>query len=134
MDVDIKAGQAMWFADVTHSEENIGKTDGELLIVEIKKRPSPDADAAKWADSLGSRRGSTWESPGRVEERTGFACSTSPCGRGEDEPLHMHRMPSVLYILAEDDIQDFDVTGNPSNFRFWIWFVCGGVVGRLSVT
>src|SRR5688500_5829309 len=37
MELDIKAGQSMWFADVSHSEENIGKTNGELLIVELKK-------------------------------------------------------------------------------------------------
>jgi mannose-6-phosphate isomerase-like protein (cupin superfamily) len=30
---------------------------------------------------------------------------------GENEPLHMHRMPSALYIIAEDDIQDFDANG-----------------------
>src|SRR5687768_2412380 len=34
---DIRAGQVVWFADVTHSEENIGKTNGELLLVEVKK-------------------------------------------------------------------------------------------------
>ena len=30
---------------------------------------------------------------------------------GEHEKLHMHRMPSVLYILAEDDILDLDASG-----------------------
>lgn len=27
---------------------------------------------------------------------------------GEKEPLHMHRMPSVMYVMAEDNIRDYD--------------------------
>jgi hypothetical protein len=54
---NIKAGQTMWFADVTHSEENIGKTDGELLIVEVKKpagswKNTGADDPAQWPESL----------------------------------------------------------------------------------
>ncbi len=30
---------------------------------------------------------------------------------GENEPLHMHRMPSVMYVMAEDNIRDYDADG-----------------------
>ena len=30
---------------------------------------------------------------------------------GEREPLHMHRMPSVMYVMAEDNIRDYDADG-----------------------
>jgi hypothetical protein len=30
---------------------------------------------------------------------------------GEKEPLHMHRMPSVMYVMAEDNIRDYDAEG-----------------------
>ncbi|HZI85201.1 MAG TPA: hypothetical protein VFD48_00095 [Pyrinomonadaceae bacterium] len=30
---------------------------------------------------------------------------------GEKEPLHMHRMPSVMYVMAEDNIRDYDADG-----------------------
>ena len=31
---------------------------------------------------------------------------------GEKEPLHMHRRPSVMYVMAEDNIRDYDAAGN----------------------
>jgi quercetin dioxygenase-like cupin family protein len=31
---------------------------------------------------------------------------------GENEPLHMHRRPSVMYVMAEDNIRDYDAAGN----------------------
>ena len=115
-EVDVKAGQAMWFADVTHSEENIGKTDGELLIVEVKKpagswKPtSTNDDPSKWADSLDA----VVAAPGnhrKVLENDRVRVLDVTVAPGEREALHMHRMPSLLYIIAEDDIQDFDATG-----------------------
>jgi mannose-6-phosphate isomerase-like protein (cupin superfamily) len=30
---------------------------------------------------------------------------------GEKEPLHMHRLPSVMYVMAEDNIRDYDADG-----------------------
>jgi quercetin dioxygenase-like cupin family protein len=30
---------------------------------------------------------------------------------GEKEPLHMHRLPSVMYVMAEDNIRDYDAEG-----------------------
>ena len=30
---------------------------------------------------------------------------------GEREPLHMHRMPSVMYVIEEDNIRDYDADG-----------------------
>ena len=110
VELDIKAGQAMWFVDVTHSEENIGKAKGELLIVEVKKRSSPEAEAAKWPDSLDA----VAAAPGNhrvVLENERVRVLDVTVRPGENEPLHMHRMPSVLYIIAEDDIQDFDAAG-----------------------
>ena len=113
---DIKAGQAMWFTDVLHSEENIGKTDGELLIVEVKKpsgswKPaSAKDDPAKWPDSLEA----VAAAPGNhrvVFENERIRVLDVTVRPGENEALHMHRMPSVLYIIAEDDIQDFDASG-----------------------
>jgi mannose-6-phosphate isomerase-like protein (cupin superfamily) len=113
---DIKAGQAMWFAEVTHSEENIGKTDGELLIVEVKKpagswKPAAGADDPnRWPASLDA----VAAAPGNhkvVLENERVRVLDVTVHPGENEPLHMHRMPSVLYIIAEDDIQDFDADG-----------------------
>lgn len=34
---DLKVGQAMFFKAVSHEVENIGKTDVDLLVVELKK-------------------------------------------------------------------------------------------------
>lgn len=31
---------------------------------------------------------------------------------GEREPVHGHRWPSVLYVIAEDNIRDYDAAGN----------------------
>ena len=100
----------MWFADVTHSEENIGKTIGELLIVEVRRRPPPDAEAAKWPDSLEAVIAASGNHR-VVLENERIRVLDVTVGPGENEPLHMHRMPSVLYITAEDDIQDFDADG-----------------------
>ena len=30
---------------------------------------------------------------------------------GEKEPLHMHRWPSVMHVIEEDDIRDYDADG-----------------------
>lgn len=115
-DLDVRAGQAVWFASVTHSEENIGKTMGERLIIDVKKpagswKPaSPREDPAKWPDKLEA----TVAAPGNHKillENDRIRVLDVTVAPGENEPLHMHRMPSVLYIIAEDDIQDFDAAG-----------------------
>ena len=112
-ELDVKANAAMWFADVTHSEENIGKTDGELLLVDIKKPAGsfkPDAEVATWPDKLDA----VAAAPGNhkvILENDRIRVLSVTVAPGENEPLHMHRMPSVLYIIAEDDIQDFDADG-----------------------
>jgi mannose-6-phosphate isomerase-like protein (cupin superfamily) len=111
-DLDVKANAAMWFADVTHSEENIGKTDGELLLVDVKKPAGsfkPEADVTKWPDSLEA----VTAAPGNhkiILENDRIRVLSVTVAPGEKEPLHMHRMPSVLYVIA-DDIQDFDARG-----------------------
>ena len=115
-EMDVKAGNAMWFTSVSHSEENIGKTDGELLLVEVKKpagswKPSAgEEDPSKWSDSLDAVKAA----PGNhrvILENDRIRVLSVTVAPGENEPLHMHRMPSVLYIIAEDDIQDFDAAG-----------------------
>ena len=115
-EIDVKAGQAMWFADVTHSEENVGKTDGELLIVEIKKpagswKPtSATDDPSKWPESLDA----VLAAPGnhrKVLENDRVRVLDVTVAPGENERLHNHRMPSVLYVISERDIQDFDAAG-----------------------
>ena len=110
---DIKTNATMWFADVTHSEENIGTTDGELLLVDIKKPAGsykPEAAVANWPDKLEAVNAA----PGNhkiILENDRIRVLSVTVAPGENEPLHMHRMPSVLYIIAEDDIQDFDADG-----------------------
>jgi beta-alanine degradation protein BauB len=37
MEVDLKAGQAMWMEAGQHSAENVGKTEAHNLVVELKK-------------------------------------------------------------------------------------------------
>lgn len=34
---DVKAGQVLWSPGLTHAEQNVGKTDTHVLIVELKK-------------------------------------------------------------------------------------------------
>jgi quercetin dioxygenase-like cupin family protein len=50
---------------------------------------------------------------------------------GEREPVHGHRWPSVLYVMAEDNIRDYDIHGkliyetktdpNPSKAPYTVW-------------
>ena len=35
--LDLKAGQTVWMEAGSHSTENVGTTDGQLLVVEVKK-------------------------------------------------------------------------------------------------
>jgi quercetin dioxygenase-like cupin family protein len=35
--VDLKAGKALWLEAGAHATENVGKTDGHNLVIEIKK-------------------------------------------------------------------------------------------------
>jgi mannose-6-phosphate isomerase-like protein (cupin superfamily) len=103
----------MWFADVTHSEENIGKTDGELLLIDIKKSAGSwkaSDEEKRWPDRLDA----VAAAPGNhkvILENDRIRVLSVTVAPGENEPLHMHRMPSVLYIIAEDDMQDFDANG-----------------------
>ena len=115
-EIGLRANDAVWMADVTHSEENIGTTDGERLIVEVKQKPgtwksaSAADDPAKWADKLEAVRAA----PGNhrvVLDNERVRVLHVTVRPGEKEPLHMHRMPSVLYVISEEDIQDFDAAG-----------------------
>ena len=36
--IDLKAGQALWLEAGPHETENVGSTDGDNLVVEIKKK------------------------------------------------------------------------------------------------
>ena len=36
-ELDLKAGQTVWMEAESHEAANIGKTDGHLLVVEVKK-------------------------------------------------------------------------------------------------
>jgi len=36
-DVDLKTGQALWMEAGSHATENVGRTDGHNLVIEIKK-------------------------------------------------------------------------------------------------
>lgn len=116
VEIDVRAGQAAWFASVTHSEENIGKTDGERLIVDIKKpasswkSSSPSEDSTKWPDDLEAVTAAP-KNHKVVFENERLRVLDVTVAPGENEPLHMHRMPSLLYIIAQDDIQDFDALG-----------------------
>lgn len=50
---------------------------------------------------------------------------------GEKESLHMHRRPSVMYVMAEDNIRDYDADGKvlydsrrdkpPGNPPYTVW-------------
>ena len=115
-EADIRADEAKWFGNVTHLKENVGKKSGELLIVELKRsagswRPaSTEDDPTKWPDQLEAVRAA----PGNhkvVFENDRVRVLDVTVAPGENERIHMHRMPSVLYVIAEDDIQDFDATG-----------------------
>lgn len=112
-ELDVKANAAMWFADVTHSEENIGTTDGELLLVDIKK-PAGSWNLTNKEKQWPDRLDAVTAAPGNhkvILENDRIRVLSVTVAPGENEPLHMHRMPSVLYIIAEDDIQDFDADG-----------------------
>jgi len=112
-EIDVKAFNAMWLANVTHSEENIGTTDGELLLVDIKKPAGSwtlSDEENRWPDTLDA----VAAAPGNhkiILENDRIRVLNVTVAPGENEPLHMHRMPSLLYIIAEDDIQDFDANG-----------------------
>jgi quercetin dioxygenase-like cupin family protein len=135
-DVAIKAGDVRWTDEARHSEENVGSTDGGSLLVEVKKPPhtwkptKDDPDASAWPDSLDA----VAAAPGnhKVVLDNDFVRVLEVTVRpGEKEPLHMHRMPSVLYVTAEDDIQDLDASGkvlydtktdkNPMKAPYAVW-------------
>ena len=115
-DIGMRANEAVWMADVTHSEENIGTTDGERLIVEVKQKggswkpASPADDPAKWPDKLDAVRAAPGNHRVLLENESVRVLEVT-VRPSENEPLHMHRMPSVLYVISEEDIQDFDAAG-----------------------
>ena len=112
-EIDVKAEAAMWFANVTHSEENIGTTDGELLIVDVKKPAksfTPGTNVLHWPDNLEALVAAPRNHKVILENDRVRVLSVT-VAPGESEPLHMHRMASVLYVISEDDIQDFDADG-----------------------
>jgi hypothetical protein len=132
-ELDVKANAAMWFADVTHSEENIGKTDGELLLVDIKK-PAGSWKASdeekQWPESLDA----VAAAPGNhkvILENDRVRVLSVTVAPGEKEPLHKHTMPAVIYVLSREDILDTDADGktlldtraipNPPTKNFAVW-------------
>jgi hypothetical protein len=124
-DIDVKANAAMWFADVTHSEENIGKTDGELLIVDVKKRSGLTANDPMDAVTAAPKNHKILFENDRVRV---LAVTVEP---GEKEPLHKHTMPAVIYVISREDILDTDSGGktlldtraltNPPTKNFAVW-------------
>lgn len=52
--VEAKEGEAYWQAPVTHSIENVGKTEAKMLIVEIKEQPKRSTIPLKQTDPWGS--------------------------------------------------------------------------------
>lgn len=114
-EVDVMAGQAVWFDSVTHAEENIGTTDGELLVVELKKakgswKATAENDPAKWPAELDAVRAAPGNHKVALENDRVRVLNVT-VAPGEKEKLHQHSMPSVIYVLAKDDIQDLDAKG-----------------------
>ncbi len=109
-EIDVKAFNAVWFGDVTHSEENIGSTDGELLIVDLKKPVGSFKPETTWPDDLEALNAAP-DNHKIILENDRVRVLNVTVAPGENEPLHMHRMPSVLYFIAIDDFQDVDENG-----------------------
>ena len=115
-DVAIKAGDVRWTAEARHSEKNIGSTEGGILLIEVKQAPhswKPSNDSPR-ASSSPDPLDAVVAAPGnhRVVLENDFVrvleVTVLP---GEKEPLHWHRMPSVIYVIAKDDIQDLAADG-----------------------
>ena len=123
---DVKAYATMWFADVTHSEENIGTTDGELLIVDVKKRSGTNTEDPIEAVTAAPGNHKVIFENDRVRV---LSVTVAP---GEKEPLHKHTMPAVIYVISREDILDTDANGKTlldtraltdpptKNFAVWI--------------
>jgi len=83
------------------------------LLVDIKK-PAGSWKASDEEKRWPDKRDAVAAAPGNhkvILENDRIRVLSVTVAPGENEPLHMHRMPSVLYIIAEDDIQDFDANG-----------------------
>jgi hypothetical protein len=52
--VEAKEGEVYWQAPVTHSIENVGKSEAKILIVEIKEQPRRSTIPLKQTDPWGS--------------------------------------------------------------------------------
>lgn len=52
--VEAEEGEVYWQAPVTHSIQNIGKTEAKMLIVEIKEQPRRSTIPLKQTDPWGS--------------------------------------------------------------------------------
>lgn len=112
---DVKAEQAVWFGNVTHSEENIGKTGAELLVVEIKQNGTAAAggraeDFSKWPASLDAVAAAPRNHKVLLENDRVRVLSVT-VEPGEKELPHRHSRPSVIYVIARDDILDTDLDG-----------------------
>ena len=98
-------------------------TYGQLKIQPTRERPVPEVSAepqptpkydpnnpASWPDSLDAVAAAP-QNHKIVLENERVRVLEVTVRPGEKEPLHMHRMPSVMYVMAEDNIRDYDADG-----------------------
>lgn len=81
------------------------------VSVQPQQRPKYDSNKpADWPDSLDAVVAAA-QNHKVVLENERVRVLEVTVRPGEKEPLHMHRMPSVLYVMAEDNIRDYDAEG-----------------------
>jgi hypothetical protein len=109
-ELNLKAGQAMWLGNVKHSEKNIGTTDADLLVVEIKQSGGRAEDFSKWPASLDAVTAAPRNHKVLLENDRVRVLSVT-VEPGEMELPHRHSRPSVIYVISRDDILDTDLDG-----------------------
>jgi hypothetical protein len=84
-----------------------------VTAVSAQPQPTPPYDPnnpASWPDSLDAVIAAP-QNHKVVLENERVRVLEVTVRPGEKEPLHMHRMPSVMYVMAEDNIRDYDAEG-----------------------
>ena len=84
-----------------------------LIATPVRAQQTPKYDPnnpASWPDSLDAVAAAP-QNHKVVLENERVRVLEVTVRPGEKEPLHMHRMPSVMYVMAEDNIRDYDADG-----------------------
>jgi mannose-6-phosphate isomerase-like protein (cupin superfamily) len=115
----------------TQTGEDKPNQPNQAKTVQPSQTPKPDAnDQASWSESLDA----VVAAPNNhkiVFENDRVRVLEVTIQPGEREPVHAHKWASVLYVMAEDNIRDYDIDDkviydtktdkNPMKAPYTVW-------------